>query len=83
MWTLLMIVVVALLLGWLGPKILNYKAGFWMNFLVAVAGSILGGWITSLIMHTNLAKGFNLTSVVVAFLGGLLAIIIYRAIKKK
>ncbi len=80
---LLVILVVALLLGWLGPKILNFKANFWVNLLVAAVGSLLAGWITSLVMRTNLAKGFDLTSIIVAFLGGLLAIIIYRAIKKK
>jgi len=80
---LFVIIVVALLVGWLAPKILNFKANFWVNLLLALLGGILGGWITSLLFGADLVGGFNFWSILFAFGGALLVIWIYKLIKKK
>ena len=80
---LFVIIVVALLVGWLAPKILNFKANFWVNLLLALLGGILGGWITSLLFCADLVGGFNFWSILFAFLGALLVILIARLFKRK
>jgi uncharacterized membrane protein YeaQ/YmgE (transglycosylase-associated protein family) len=80
---LFVIIVVALLVGWLAPKILNFKANFWVNLLLALLGGILGGWITSLLFGADLVGGFNFWSILFAFLGALLVILIARLFKRK
>jgi uncharacterized membrane protein YeaQ/YmgE (transglycosylase-associated protein family) len=80
---LFVIIVVALLVGWLAPKILNYQGNFWVNLLLALLGGILGGWITSLLFGTDLVSGFNFWSILFAFLGALLVILIARLFKRK
>lgn len=75
-------IVVALLVGWLAPKILNFKSGFWVNLLIALIGGILAGWLTKILFGADLVGGFNLWSIIFAFGGSLLAIYIYKLIKK-
>ena len=59
------------------------KTGLLIDLLLGIAGSILGGWITSLLLGVNLMSGFNLTSLIVGLLGAILVIVIFRLIKRK
>jgi len=58
------------------------EAKAWVDVLLSIAGSILGGWITSLLLGVVLVSGFNLTSILVSCAGAILVIVIYRAKKK-
>ena len=82
LYNLFAMVVVALLVGWLAPKIFNFTASFWVNILIALVGGFLGGLITKLLFGTDLVGEFNLTSILFALVGSLLAIYIYKLIKK-
>jgi uncharacterized membrane protein YeaQ/YmgE (transglycosylase-associated protein family) len=59
------------------------KTGVFVDLLLGVAGSILGGWISSLITGADLVTGFNLTSTLVALGGAIVVIAIYRFIKRR
>ena len=63
--------------------IMKAKTGLLIDLLLGIAGSILGGWITSLLLGVNLMSGFNLTSLIVGLLGAILVIVIFRLIKRK
>ena len=75
-------IVVGLIAGLLASRVMKAETSAMVDILLGVAGSILGGWITSLLLGVDLVSGFNLTSVLVAFGGAVLVIVIYRAIKK-
>ena len=75
-------IVVGLIAGLLASRIMKAETSAMVDILLGVAGSILGGWITSLLLGVDLVSGFNLTSILVAFGGAVLVIVIYRAIKK-
>jgi len=59
------------------------KTGVFADLRLGVVGSILGGWISSLITSADLVTGFNLTSILVAFGGAIVVTAIYRFIKKR
>lgn len=67
----------------LASWIMKAKTGLLIDLLLGIAGSILGGWITSLLLGVNLMSGFNLTSLIVGLLGAILVIVIFRLIKRK
>lgn len=75
-------VLIGLIAGFLAAKILGLKVSFWIGMLLGVAGSILGGWITSLLLGVDLTSGFNLTTIIVSVLGAILVVFLYRLIKK-
>ena len=79
---LLATIVVGLIAGLLASWIMKAKTGVFVDLLLGVAGAILGGWITSLITGVNLMSGINPTSIIVALIGAIVVIFIYRLIKR-
>ena len=76
-------IIVGLVVGLLASWIMKAKTGLLIDLLLGITGSILGGWITSLLLGVNLMSGFNLTSLIVGLLGAILVIVIFRLIKRK
>jgi uncharacterized membrane protein YeaQ/YmgE (transglycosylase-associated protein family) len=58
------------------------KTGLLTELVLGVVGAIVGGWISTLITGINLMSGLNLTSIVVALLGAILVIVIYRFVRR-
>ena len=75
-------IVVGLIAGLLASRVMKAETSTLVDLILGVAGSIVGGWVTSLILGVDLVSGFNLTSILVAFGGAVLVIVIYRYIKK-
>ena len=80
---LLATIVVGLIAGLVASRVMKAKTNIWMDILLGIAGAILGGWITSLFTGVNLVSGFNLTSILVAIVGSIVVIFLYRLIKRK
>jgi uncharacterized membrane protein YeaQ/YmgE (transglycosylase-associated protein family) len=76
-------IIVGLVVGLLASWIMKAKTGIFIDLLLGIAGSVLGGWITSLVLGVNLMSGFNLTSLIVGLLGAILVIVIFRLIKRR
>ncbi len=75
-------IVVGLVAGLLASWLMKAKTGVLVDILLDSAGSILGGWIYQLINGVNMVSNVNLTSIIVALLGSILVIAIYRFIKR-
>jgi uncharacterized membrane protein YeaQ/YmgE (transglycosylase-associated protein family) len=75
-------IVVGLIAGWLASAIMKTNTGLWVDMLLGVIGGFVGGWLTGLLMGVNLMSGVNLTSILVAFVGAIIVIGIYRLIKR-
>ena len=75
-------IVVGLVAGWLASIIMKTNTGLVTELILGVVGAILGGWITSLLMGVDLVTGINVTSIVVALLGAILVIFLYRVIRR-
>ena len=75
-------IVVGLVAGLLASWIMKAKTGVLVDLVLGIVGSILGGWITSLIMGVNLVSGINITSILVALVGAIIVIAIYRFISR-
>jgi uncharacterized membrane protein YeaQ/YmgE (transglycosylase-associated protein family) len=75
-------IVVGLVAGLLASWLMKAKTGVLVDLVLGVVGSILGGWITSLILGVNLVSGINITSIIVALVGAILVIAIYRLISR-
>lgn len=76
-------IVVGLIAGLLASWIMKAKTGLLMDLILGVVGGFLGGWLSSLLLGANLMSGINLTSILVAFLGAVVVIAIYRLIKRR
>jgi uncharacterized membrane protein YeaQ/YmgE (transglycosylase-associated protein family) len=75
-------IVVGLLAGLLASWLMKAKTGVLVDLILGVVGSVLGGWITSLLLGVNLVSGINITSIIVAVVGAIIVIAIYRFIRR-
>jgi uncharacterized membrane protein YeaQ/YmgE (transglycosylase-associated protein family) len=80
--SLIAMIVVGLIAGLLASWIMKARTGVLTDLILGVVGALLGGWITSLLLGVNLVGGFDLTSIIVALLGAILVIVIFRAIRR-
>jgi Transglycosylase associated protein. len=76
-------ILVGIIAGYVAAKLLKINVSFWIAMLLGIAGSILGGWVTSLILGVDLTSGFNLTTILVSIGGAVLVVFLYRLLKKK
>ena len=73
-------IVVGLIAGWLAGLIMR-GSGFGLigNIIVGVIGGLLGGWIASSLLHIGPGmSGINLGSILIAFLGAVVLLVILR-----
>jgi len=80
--SLLSVIIVGLIAGWLASMIMKGKQSLWAYLGLGVVGGILGGWISSLLLGVNLMSGINLTSILVGLVGAIIVIALYRLIKR-
>jgi len=74
-------IVVGLIAGVLGKLIMPGRdpGGFIVTILIGMAGAVVGGFVVGLLGGTG-ATGFNIWSILVATLGAIILLAIYRAI---
>jgi uncharacterized membrane protein YeaQ/YmgE (transglycosylase-associated protein family) len=72
------------LAGWLASKIMGTdpQQGIFMNIIVGIVGALIGGFIMQS-FGQNAVTGFNLWSFVVALLGSVVLLAIYRAVARR
>lgn len=72
-------IVVGIIGGWLGKMIVPGEgpAGVIGDLIIGVVGAIVGGWIWNYFGHVG-ATGINLGSILVAFVGSILLLLIVR-----
>lgn len=71
------------LAGWIASLIMNTNAeqGAVMNIIVGIVGAVIGGFIMGLV-GGNGVTGFNLGSLLVAVLGAIVLLGLYKAISR-
>jgi uncharacterized membrane protein YeaQ/YmgE (transglycosylase-associated protein family) len=74
--------VLGLLAGFIGSKIVNKTGeGMLMDILIGIIGAVLGGWIAGF-FGFNGVTGLNIPSLVVAVVGSIVLLLIYRAVRR-
>lgn len=76
-------IVVGLIAGFLAGLIVKGRGfGIFWNIIIGVLGALLGGWISSRFLHIGDVNGINLTSILIAVLGAVVLLIIFRLIRR-
>jgi uncharacterized membrane protein YeaQ/YmgE (transglycosylase-associated protein family) len=75
-------IVVGLIAGWLADMVMKGKGhGVLYNIVLGIVGALVGGFLaTSVFGMGDALTGFNLPSLIVAFLGAIVVIAIVRAL---
>ncbi len=76
---LLLMIVFGGIVGWIASMIVGTGEGMLGNIIVGVVGAVLGGFIMNAFGQIGVT-GFNLYSFLVAILGSVILLWIYRAL---
>jgi uncharacterized membrane protein YeaQ/YmgE (transglycosylase-associated protein family) len=74
--------VVGLIAGFLAHWLMKTKTGLLVDLILGVIGGFVGGWLTGLVLGRNLMSGIELTSILVALVGAVIVIAIYRLVTR-
>jgi len=73
-------IVLGLIAGFIASKLVNRTgSGLIMDIVLGVVGAIVGGYISSALGYGTV-NGLNLYSIVVAILGAVVVLLVYRAV---
>ena len=74
-------IILGLVAGFIGSKIVNKTGeGFFLDILLGIIGAVVGGWVFSLFGGHGVT-GLNIYSLVVAVIGAIVVLLIWRAIR--
>ena len=75
-------IVIGIVAGWLAEKVMGRSHGLITNLIVGVVGALLGGFIASNLMGIDVG-GFNIVTLLVAFLGACLLLFLVGLVKRR
>jgi uncharacterized membrane protein YeaQ/YmgE (transglycosylase-associated protein family) len=78
--TLVVWVVVGAIAGWLASIVMktNGRQGLLQDIVVGILGGVIGGFLFNALGVGGAVTGFNVTSIFVAFIGGIVLLILVR-----
>ncbi len=74
--------VVGAIAGFLAHLVMRTITGLIVDLILGVIGGFVGGWLSGLIFGVNLMSGINLTSIIVALVGAVIVVAVYRLVTR-
>jgi len=72
-------IVVGLIAGWLATQFFRARFGLLGDIILGVVGALVGGYLASTLFKiSNPVSGFNLTTILVAFAGSVVLLLVIR-----
>ena len=76
-------IVVGLIAGFLASLIMKARGGLLIDLLLGIVGGFVGGWLTGLVLHQNMMNGITIQSILVALVGAIIVLFVYRLIFRR
>ncbi len=74
-------IIVGLIAGWLAGLVMRGGGyGLIGDIVVGILGAIIGGFLAGLLLGGDYITGFNLTTIIVSFVGAVILVAILRAV---
>ena len=76
-------IIVGAIAGWLSGQVMKGRGfGLLGDIIVGVAGGLVGGWLASVLLKiTDAVNGINVESILIAFVGSVILIVIVRMLQ--
>jgi uncharacterized membrane protein YeaQ/YmgE (transglycosylase-associated protein family) len=75
-------IVLGLIAGFLGSKIVNKTGeGFFLDIVLGIVGAVVGGWLFARFGAVGVT-GLNLYSLLVAVVGAVVVLVLYHALRR-
>jgi uncharacterized membrane protein YeaQ/YmgE (transglycosylase-associated protein family) len=71
-------IVLGAIAGWITNLIMGGKEGVIATIILGIVGAVVGGWLAGTVLNVADVTGINITSIVVAVVGAVIVVAIYR-----
>jgi uncharacterized membrane protein YeaQ/YmgE (transglycosylase-associated protein family) len=71
-------IVLGAIAGWITNLIMGGKEGVIATILLGIVGAVVGGWLAGTVLNVADVTGINITSIIVAVVGAVIVVAIYR-----
>jgi uncharacterized membrane protein YeaQ/YmgE (transglycosylase-associated protein family) len=73
-------IVLGAIAGWITNLIMGGREGVIATILLGIVGAVVGGWLAGTVLKVADVTGINIESIVVAVIGAVIVVAIYRAV---
>ncbi|HNP87100.1 MAG: GlsB/YeaQ/YmgE family stress response membrane protein [Chloroflexi bacterium SZAS-1] len=77
---LILFLVMGFIVGAITGFIMKSNYPWYIDVVLGIIGSVVGGWVSSLLFGVDMTTGFNLTTLIVSVIGAVIVVAIYRAV---
>ena len=74
-------IVLGAIAGFLANMIVGGREGLIGTIILGIVGAVVGGYIATTVFHKGDVSGVNIESIVIAVLGAILVLFVWRALK--
>ena len=75
-------IIIGIVAGWLAEKVMGRSHGLVTNLIVGIVGALIGGFIAENLLGQPVG-GFNVVTLLVAFLGACLLLFLLGLVKRR
>ncbi|HEY8869053.1 MAG TPA: GlsB/YeaQ/YmgE family stress response membrane protein [Candidatus Limnocylindrales bacterium] len=75
-------IVLGAIAGFLANMIVGGREGLVGTIILGIVGAVVGGYIAAAVFHKGDVTGLNLESIVIAVLGAILVLFVWRALTR-
>jgi uncharacterized membrane protein YeaQ/YmgE (transglycosylase-associated protein family) len=76
-------IVLGAIAGFLANMIVGGREGLIGTIILGIVGAVVGGYIASAVFHKGDVSGVNVESIVIAVLGAILVLFVWRALTRR
>jgi uncharacterized membrane protein YeaQ/YmgE (transglycosylase-associated protein family) len=77
-------IIIGIAAGWITGKLMRGSGyGVLWDLILGIVGAIVGGWVCSILLGVDLTTGLNLTTLVVAVIGSVIVVMLYRLVTRR
>jgi len=73
-------IVLGAIAGWITNMIMGGKEGVIATIILGIVGAVVGGWLAGTVLKVADVTGVNPTSIVVAVVGAVIVVAVYRMV---
>ena len=75
-------IVVGAIAGFLANQVMGSREGLVMMVVLGIVGGLIGGFVATSLLHIGTVNGINLESILIATLGAIAVIFVFRAMSR-
>jgi uncharacterized membrane protein YeaQ/YmgE (transglycosylase-associated protein family) len=73
-------IVLGAIAGWITNMIMGGGEGVIATIILGIIGAVVGGWLAGTVLKVADVTGINIESIVVAVIGAVIVVAVYRAV---